>query len=150
MKLTDYCVKVGELLRVIDTKHAKIVNQHYSPHNLTAPSINILLLLDKEGAMRVSDIGSALNMVDSNVSAICSRLENMNLVERFRTKEDQRVVKIQLSPEAEDKMKDILANVQEFQELFVKNSSQEELEAIVRGLSLLERLLDNVLKEKMR
>ncbi|WP_409343577.1 MarR family winged helix-turn-helix transcriptional regulator [Paenibacillus sp. MBLB4367] len=148
MNLVEYCVKIGELLRVIDTKHAKIVNQHYSPHNLTGPSINILMLLNREGAMRVGDIAAALNMVDSNVSSICSRLENMDLIERVRLKDDQRVVKIQLTATAQDKMKDILGNVNDFQQLFVKNATQQDLEAILLGLTKLEHLLDNVLKEK--
>ncbi|NEW07358.1 winged helix-turn-helix transcriptional regulator [Paenibacillus sp. SYP-B3998] len=149
MKLVDYCILIGELLRVIESKQAKIVNQHYAHHNLTTPSINILLLLNDRGAMRVSDIGGALNMVDSNVSAICSRLENMDLIERIRKKEDQRVVLIQLTQTALDKMKEILSNVNDFQQLFVKNATEKDLQEISNGLTKLNDLLENVLKEKM-
>ncbi|MCM3269429.1 MarR family winged helix-turn-helix transcriptional regulator [Paenibacillus elgii] len=148
MSLIDYCLMIGELLRVIDTKHSKVVNQHYSSHNLTGPSINILLLLHHEGPTRVGDIGARLNMVDSNVSAVCSRLETMDMIERVRTKEDQRVVKIQLTDTAREKMQEILGNVKDFQELFVKNASEDDLKDIVHGLTKLNELLENVLKEK--
>ncbi|MFF2885820.1 MarR family winged helix-turn-helix transcriptional regulator [Paenibacillus sp. NPDC057967] len=148
MNLVDYCIQIGGLLRVIDTKHSKIINQFYAPHNLTGSTINILLLLEKEGPLRVGDIGAALNMVDSNVSAVCSRLENMDLVTRVRMKEDQRVVKIQLTETANERMNDIRANVTDFQQLFVKNASQQDLEDIVNGLNKLEHILDNVLREK--
>jgi len=148
MNLVDYCVQIGGLLRVIDTKHSKIINQFYSPHNLTGPSINILLLLEKEGPLKVGEIGAELNMVDSNVSAVCSRLEKMELVSRVRMKEDQRVVQIQLTDAAHERMQHIRANVSDFQQLFVKNSSLEDLQVILEGLTKLEDVLDKVLKEK--
>ncbi|WP_028543398.1 MarR family winged helix-turn-helix transcriptional regulator [Paenibacillus taiwanensis] len=148
MEPIESCVQIGSLLRVIDTKHSKIVNQFYAPQNLTAPSINILLLLENEGPLRVGDIGAVLNMVDSNVSAVCSRLENMELVSRVRMKDDQRVVKIQLTDKAQERMRDIKANVRDFQQLFVKHASQEDLNDILLGLNKLDQLLEKVLKEK--
>lgn len=146
----DYCNRISELLRNIDSKVAKISNQHYSQQSLTAPQINILLLLDKLGAMRVSDIAKELEMVDSNVSAICTRLENMGLIERIRQKEDQRVVKIQLTKIAVDKMKDITASVSRFQELIVKHVSEKDLEDIVLGLTKLNHVLDLSLEEEQK
>ncbi|WP_256760400.1 MarR family winged helix-turn-helix transcriptional regulator [Cohnella sp. WQ 127256] len=148
MDLVNYSIEIGGLLRVIDTKHSKIINQFYSPQNLTGPSINILLLLENEGPLRVGDIGAELNMVDSNVSAICSRLEKMDLVSRVRVKDDQRVVQIQLTETANERMQDIRSNVGDFQQLFVKNASPQDLEDILNGLKKLENLLDNVLREK--
>ncbi|WP_197483428.1 hypothetical protein [Paenibacillus elgii] len=45
-------------------------------------------------------------------------------------------------------MQEILGNVKDFQELFVKNASEDYLKDIVHGLTKLNELLGNVLKEK--
>jgi DNA-binding MarR family transcriptional regulator len=142
MNNIEYCHEINELLQSINSKVAKKLNQNFSEQNLTAPSINILMLLNTQGAMRVSDIAAALNMVDSNVSAICSRLEKMDLIERIRQKEDQRVVKIQLTQTALGKMEGLISSVNKFQESIVKNVSEKDLEDIVVGLKKLNKLFD--------
>ncbi|KZE83495.1 hypothetical protein AV654_07930 [Paenibacillus elgii] len=58
------------------------------------------------------------------------------------------MVKIQLTTRPGDKMQEILGNVKDFQELFVKNASEDYLKDIVHGLTKLNELLGNVLKEK--
>lgn len=148
MNQLEYCHKISELLRNIDTKTVKLANQQYSHQNLTAQQISILLLLDDQGAMRVGDIGKVLNMVDSNVSAICSRLEHMGFIERFRQKEDQRVVKIQLTATARDKMTEIKSNVGKFQDLVFKNVAEDDLKDIVLGLTKYNNLLDIALMQE--
>lgn len=148
MNQLEYCHKISELLRNIDTKTVKLANQQYSHQNLTAQQISILLLLDDQGAMRVGDIGKVLNMVDSNVSAICSRLEHMGFIERFRQKEDQRVVKIQLTATARDKMTEIKSNVAKFQDLVFKNVAEDDLKDIVLGLTKYNNLLDIALMQE--
>lgn len=142
MNSIEHCHEISELLQSINSKVAKKLNQSFSGQNLTAPSINILLLLNDQGAMRVSDIAAKLNMVDSNVSAICSRLEKIEYVERIRQKEDQRVVKIQLTQSALNKMDDIVSNMSKFQQAIVKNVSEEDLKDIVAGLRKLNKLFD--------
>lgn len=137
------CSLISELLQNINSKLAKIMNKHYAAQNLTAPSISILLLLNNQGAMRVSDIAAALSMVDSNVSAICSRLEKLDMIERIRLKEDQRVVKISLTKTALDKMEDITSSVKAFQESIERSVTEKDLEDIVLGLTKLSKLLDN-------
>ncbi len=148
MNQLEYCHKISELLRNIDTKTVKLANQQYSHQNLTAQQISILLLLDDQGAMRVGDIGKVLNMVDSNVSAICSRLEHMGFIERFRQKEDQRVVKIQLTATARDKMTEIKSKVAKFQDLVFKNVAEDDLKDIVLGLTKYNNLLDIALMQE--
>lgn len=142
MNSMEYCNEIGELLQSINSKVAKKLNQSFSEQNLTAPSINILLLLNTQGAMRVSDIASKLNMVDSNVSAICSRLEKIEYIERIRSKEDQRVVKIQLTQAALNKMDEITSNLDKFQQSIVKNVTEKDLNDIVVGLRKLNKMFD--------
>ncbi|WP_312815689.1 MarR family winged helix-turn-helix transcriptional regulator [Sedimentibacter sp.] len=142
MKSTEYCNEISELLQIINSKVTKKLNQSFSGQNLTAPSINILLLLNTQGAMRVSDIAATLNMVDSNVSAICSRLEKMKYIERIRQKEDHRVVMINLTQTAIGKMDEINSNLNKFQQDIVKNVSEKDLHQIVVALKKLNNLFD--------
>lgn len=142
MNQNDYCQAIGELVRTINTKTVKLTNQQYAQQNLTSQQINILLLLDSEQALRVSDIGKVLHMPDSNVSATCSRLERMGLIERFRQKEDQRVVNIQLTAAAQDRIGELKSMVLKFQDIVFKNVAEEDLKDIVRGLTKYNKLLN--------
>lgn len=142
MNQNDYCQAIGELVRTINTKTVKLTNQQYAQQNLTSQQINILLLLDSEQALRVSDIGKVLLMPDSNVSATCSRLERMGLIERFRQKEDQRVVNIQLTAAAQDRIGELKSMVLKFQDIVFKNVAEEDLKDIVRGLTKYNKLLN--------
>jgi MarR family transcriptional regulator, organic hydroperoxide resistance regulator len=144
----QYCNAISELLRNIDSKLSRLTNQHFSSQNLTASSISILLLLDKKGALRIGDIAEELQMVDSNVSAICSRLENIGLIERIRLKDDRRIVKIQLTKTALDKMENITSSVNKFQKSIIGQVSENDFEDIIRGLTKLNNLLDKAIGEE--
>lgn len=69
-------------------------------------------------------------------------MEQAGLIERFRQKEDQRVVKIQLTTTAQDKMDGIKSNVAKFQDLVFKNVTEDDLKDIVLGLAKYNNLLD--------
>ncbi len=142
MEYQEYCNVISELMQNAGSKFAKATGQQFAGQNLTVSQISILLLLDQNGAMKVSDISSALNMIGSNVSNICTRLENMGLVRRNRLKDDQRVVKIELTAEAESKMDGIKGSVNEFHRKMRECVSEEDLRDIHTGLVKLNKLFD--------
>lgn len=61
----------------------------------------ILLLLEREKGMKVSDVGRRMGMALSTTTSMIDRLENRELVERTRSTEDRRVVMVRLTEEGE-------------------------------------------------
>ncbi len=133
---------INELLQTAESKSAKANSKQFGTQSLTVSQVGILLLLDKKGPMKVSDIAGGLAMINSNVSNICSRLEKAGLVVRNRLKDDQRVVNIGLTDAARCKMDDIKDRVKGFYKKIQENVSQKDIEDIYTGLVKLNKLFD--------
>ncbi|MDR1558429.1 MAG: MarR family transcriptional regulator [Clostridiales bacterium] len=142
MEYQEYCVAINELIQSVGSKFATAANQQFAGQNLTASQVGILLLLDKTGAMKVSDIASKLNMRESNISNICKRLESAGFVLRSRQVDDQRVVKIELTTAAVKKMDGIKASVSNFHRKMRECVSENDLKDIHTGLVKLNKLFD--------
>jgi DNA-binding MarR family transcriptional regulator len=142
MNYQETCIAINELTQSAGSKLARVMQRQFSMQSLTAPQINILLLLDQNGPLKISRIAEGLGMADSNVSNICSRLEKAGLVERDRLKEDQRVVNIRLTEAANLKMSGIKASVNEFHNKMSGHISEKDLNDIFVGLTKLNALYD--------
>ena len=53
-------IAISDLLQSVESKFTKSTGKQFGPHNLTLSQVNILLLLDKNGTMKVSDIADEL------------------------------------------------------------------------------------------
>ena len=142
MEYQEYCVVINELMQSVSSKFATDAGQQFAGQNLTSSQVGILLLLDKNGAMKVSGIASELNMRESNISNICKRLEIAGLVRRNRQADDQRVVKIELTAAATEKMDGIKASVNGFHLKMRECVSEADLKDIHTCLVKLDRLFD--------
>lgn len=143
----DVVHQISDLLREVNAKNTKLTGKNKFPPEFPVSSIPILLTLHAQGPLKVSDIAGKLHMADSNVSTMCSRLEKMGYVERFRLKEDQRVVRVQLTDATRAKTGNIVASVEECHRMIQKHTTPEEITTILCGLDLLNQLFDRVLEE---
>lgn len=144
MKNQNTWPEVINLLESAESKLAKARLKAFGAHGVTGPQISILLLLDREGAMKISAIAEELDMIQSNASNICSRLEKAGLIARDRLKEDQRVVNIQLTDAARNKMVEIKACVDKFHKIIEENVSQKDFADISSALCKLNKVLDMI------
>jgi DNA-binding MarR family transcriptional regulator len=142
MEYEEYCAAINDLMQTAGSKFAKASGQQFAGQNLTLSQIGILLQLSQNGSMKVSDISASLNMAPSNATSICKRLENAGLVGRGRQLDDQRVVKVELTACAEEKMDGIKASVCEFHRKMRECVSEIDLKDIHTGLVKLNRLFD--------
>ena len=142
MKNQNPLPEIINLLQSADSKLSKARVNAFGVHGLTGPQISILLLLDKKGPMKISDIADELGMIHSNASNICSRLEKAGLILRDRLKDDQRVVNIELTKNARCKMVAIKVSVDDFYKRIEENVSQKDFEDINIGLIKLNKLFD--------
>ncbi len=80
---------------------ANAVTRAYRPLlkelDLTYPQYLVMLVLWQHGRQRVSDLGNALYLDSGTLTPLLKRLELKNLIERTRSKEDERARDINLT-----------------------------------------------------
>ncbi|MFZ5943083.1 MAG: MarR family winged helix-turn-helix transcriptional regulator [Bacillota bacterium] len=99
---------------------------------LSKTEIFILLILLREKELKVSDISKRLNLPFSTTTSIVDRLEQKNLVERLRSKEDRRVVMVSLSQKGKDLAQGTMIKLESMMKHLVAkvtaNLTEEEME----------------------
>lgn len=133
-----------ELVKIVSSKLDKLNDECFTPLGMTTSQASILLYLKETGAQKVTEIAGALAMAESNVSNICSRLENVGLIERCRQKDDKRVVVITLTEQALPKVKEVQSVAEAFYERIRMQITDSDMQDIGIGLRKLNMMLDLV------
>lgn len=110
--------------------------------NLTAPQGMLIGVLARNKKMKVSDLSEQLQLSNSTVSGIIDRLEKQGLVERTRSDEDRRIVYVSITKKTEEEVMEHYKYAEKKLEDILGNASEKELDEILRGLSILEKVLE--------
>ncbi|QJB31357.1 MarR family transcriptional regulator [Chitinophaga oryzae] len=82
---------------------SRLITSHYQPLlgelDLTYPQYLVMLLLWEHQSMNVKNLGETLMLDSGTLTPLLKRLETKKLVKRVRSKEDERIVNIQLTPQ---------------------------------------------------
>lgn len=133
--------KIFDLLNEVNTGFHKSLEEYFARWSLTTSQILVLALLDKHKEMKISEIAANTGFADSNISGIVDRLENADFVERTRSKEDRRIVRVKLGRKAYELKKDFDLSIEEYFKQFLYKTSQSELDDIVANLEKLKQLI---------
>ncbi len=136
--------KIFYLLKDINHLLKDSMRNTFDKTGFTAPQIMVLATLGKNGPMKISELGEALGLSNSTISGIVDRLEKNNHVVRTRSKEDRRVVHVSINRESEKMMHAAFhERLEEKLGQKLLGATQEELEAIIKGLEALKGLFKN-------
>jgi MarR family transcriptional regulator, organic hydroperoxide resistance regulator len=80
----------------------KTYRQKLGPLGLTYPQYLVLIVLWEQDGITVSQIGARLMLDSGTLTPLLKRLEGMGMVQRERSTDDERQVKIWLSPKGLD------------------------------------------------
>jgi MarR family transcriptional regulator, 2-MHQ and catechol-resistance regulon repressor len=83
------------------------------PRKLTLPQFAVLEALDYLGPMCQRDISQKILKSNGNVTVVVDNLEKAGLVERTRSAEDRRFVRVTLTPEGHALISDVLPEYME-------------------------------------
>ena len=142
MEEVSKAVKVVQLMKKVMSTIKQRMGNHFKEMNLTGPQGMLMGTLANHGEMKVSDLSEKLGLSNSTVSGILDRLENQGLVERTRSKEDRRVVYVNICPKFNEIHGEIHKLIEENTASIMKKGTHEELNRIVDGLTTLKRLLE--------
>lgn len=107
----------------------------------TFPQLSVISILAKNGKQKVSDISEKMGLSDSTVSGILDRLEQKGIIERKRNKDDRRVVKIYLSKGSQEICQEFHRKREEYFAHLLKELSEQEINDIIKGLEILNRVV---------
>jgi DNA-binding MarR family transcriptional regulator len=127
--------KLSPFIEVIRT----IIRDEHREVNLqlTSPQIQLLQFLDNDGPLMMSEIATKLGITLGGVTALANRMDRAQLIERRRSEEDRRVVRLVITDEGKallDKLSK--ARSKTLQKYFSKLSADEikELERLCRKM----------------
>ena len=135
-------LKVVRVLRNIMETVKHNVHHHFREMNITGPQGMLMGTLAHYGEMKVSDLSERLGLSNSTVSGIIDRLEAQGLVERTRSKEDRRVVFVNITPEFKKNSQEHFKEIEKMFEAMMSKATAEELDIIFLGLDTLQKVIN--------
>jgi DNA-binding MarR family transcriptional regulator len=109
---------------------------------LSEHQAGIIMAVKHDDAYSISKLAEHLNANQGNFSAACKRLEQMGLLNRKRSREDERVVTLELTALGEEKARQICLLLDE---MFRKaEATPEQVETVIAGYSEIVNLLRKI------
>lgn len=135
-------IRLAKILkRVLDIVKKNMVQQ-FEDKNITGPQIMLIGILSHNGQMKISDLSEKIGLSNSTVSGIVDRLEKQGFVERIRSKEDRRVVYVDLTDMARNFSGERFGKFEESFEDILRSATPEEIEIIIKGFETLELVMN--------
>ena len=141
MDLLEFKCLIWDLLRDISENTNQLLAPLYEKYGLTVLQVQLLLVIDQNEEETIGNLSRVMTMKSGNTSVMCKNLEKQQLVNRFRDKDDERVVKVSLTPTGKEIIKDINNYLNKKYHKYLHNETDEDLNDIVNGLNKLNNLL---------
>lgn len=134
----------GELQRVLSKVLSVLrhTGRTSTSGDLTLAQLSILLTLLDQGPIRMTDLAARERVRTPTTTVAIRRLEKLGLVERSRDSSDLRAVLVDITPEGHAQHRAALASRQAHLATLLSNLSEDELDALAKGLAPLERIAE--------
>lgn len=111
---------------------------------LTGMQVILLLKLFKDGTTTIGNLAEHTRVAGANISSMCKELEQKGFLTRNRDKRDERIVNISLTDKGLSVMSEIDQIFEEKIQSILAGEKQETLDAIIKGLKLLDILFEKI------
>lgn len=135
-------VAIVQLMKKVTANIKHEIGCHFKEMNLTGPQGMLIGTLFHHGEMKVSDLSEKLGLSNSTVSGILDRLEKQGLVERMRSKEDRRVVYVNITEDFKEQSKKQFVEINKMIEQMINRATPEELDKILEGMEALRNVVE--------
>ncbi len=97
-------IEIWDLLDDIQSLINILTRKIQYQYDLTPQELRVLIELDRASVMNISELSKAINRDFGNVSRTCSILAKKGLLNRYRSKDDQRITLVRLTPKGKEKL----------------------------------------------
>ncbi|MGF7430224.1 MarR family transcriptional regulator [Thermoanaerobacterium thermosaccharolyticum] len=137
-------IDVLKTLKFIMNMIHKSMEDEFRELNITGPQGMIIGILMHHGEMKISDLSQKMGLTNSTVSGIIDRLEKQGMVKRVRSSDDRRVVYVKIADDFKRNAKEVFSDIDKKFEAMMNKATDEEHEAIVKGLNTLKKLIESM------
>lgn len=136
-KSTDQNVAVERLekslyeLNEVYRKHQDYIKTKYK---ISALEMEIIQLIVLDGKKKMKEVGEHFNVKLSTLTSIIDKIERQRLVKRVNSKEDRRVVYLEVTQKGNKLYKDYSNYIQVVSQLMQQSMKQGSFSAFVEGL----------------
>lgn len=142
MEDTSKAIAIIKTLKYVMNSMRKNVAKEFEDMKLTGPQGMIMGIVCHEDKIKISDLSKRLGLSNSTISGIVDRLEKQGYVERVRSKEDRRVVYVNVTSEFRENAKNNFHSIKDKIESKLDKVTEEDLDKILEGLNILKDIVD--------
>lgn len=136
-------IRIMKLLKQVMDDMKGNMSHHSKGMNITGTQGMLMGILIHHGNMKISDLSEKIGLSNSTVSGIVDRLEKQGCVERVRSKEDRRVIYVNITKKHKEIFKKSFIEMEKKYESILNKANPEEIDKIFEGLDILQKLLHN-------
>ena len=114
--------------------------RHWPAGRISLVHLNVIMLLEVEGAMPMRGLAEALDVSQASATGIVDRMEQRGLVERQRDAEDRRVVRVALTEEGRRLVEGMTTERREHMMQLLEELTDAELQAFLIGSRAMRRV----------
>jgi DNA-binding MarR family transcriptional regulator len=118
--------------------------RHWPGGRLSLVHLNVMTLLDMEGALPMRGLAEALDVSQASATGIVDRMEQRGLVERRRDDDDRRIVRVALTDEGRQLVAGIATERRDHLARVLDELTDEELSGFLIGTRALHAARERV------
>jgi len=131
---------IKRIKRLKEGLHGNI-EKDFKEMKLTGPQGMVVGILFRAGSLKIGEIAAQMELSMSTVSGILDRLERSEIITRVKSEEDGRVILVTLTASFRQNSAVKFKCIEENWSEKLNLANEEEFEAIINGLEILEKLL---------
>lgn len=137
------------LYRSINGRFRTLKREQFKHLDLTGTQGMMVGMIVHFGPIKMSDLSHRMNLSTSTVSEMVNRLEKADVLLRTRDENDRRIVRVGFSDSYQKKALEHRDCFEKFANDLFSNVSPDEIDAILDGLLILDKLFEmkNEIKE---
>ena len=141
----DQVLKFADILidyvRHVTTEIDALFADVLSDNGLTILQSRVLTEVKHANTITIGALADTLKLTTANVSNMCKKLAQAGFLNRFRDKNDERVVLVSLTEKGQETLKEIDQVIQSRYAQVMENTPPEDFEALQTGMDTIEALL---------
>ena len=138
--------QIGPRVMELSKYLRKTFNAAVAEQGLFSGQQDVLLLLSREPGMTLAQLSRALGVASATASVSVKRMEKAGFIEKRADEHDARIMRLYLTPTAEDAPKKIHQKMDALESVLTAGMSREQVLELAR---LLEQALQNVSLESV-
>ncbi len=139
--------QVLEAIIYLSTETRRVTKELARRANVTGPQLTVVKLLETIGDLSLSELSDKIRAQNSTVTGIIDRMEREGLVQRVRSTEDRRVVRIHLTEKGQELAREIPVEPMEILRSALSGLSAAETAELLRLMTKVAKRISGIVSQ---